>query len=111
MDIEGYLKDEKIIKCQNEIFYHFKEPRLLLEALWHSSQKNITGFSYERMEFAGDAILQFYVSIKLYQIYPQFQEGPLTKASSNIVSAKSLATKSSSFPRKHCSSNVSQLTC
>lgn len=91
MDLEALIKNEKIIKCQEEISYQFQNPALLLESLWHSSQKNLTNFSYDRMEFVGDAILRFYVSVKLYKEYPHFQEGDLTKATSNIVSAKSLA--------------------
>ena len=90
MDLEIFLKSEKLVKCQEEITYQFKNPSLLLESLWHSSQKNMTNFSYDRMEFVGDAILRFYVSVKLYETYPHFQEGDLTKATSNIVSAKSL---------------------
>lgn len=92
MDLESLIHNEKIIKCQEEILYQFKNPSLLLESLWHSSQKNLTNFSYDRMEFVGDAILRFYVSVKLYNAYPNFQEGDLTKATSNIVSAKSLAS-------------------
>jgi ribonuclease-3 len=91
-NLDIYLKDEKLVGCQKDLNYQFHNPNMLLEALWHSSQKNLTGFSYERMEFLGDAILRNYASIKLYHIFPQFQEGSLTKAISNIVSAKSLSS-------------------
>ena len=91
VNLDVYLKSEKLLKCQEEISYQFKNPQLLLEALWHSSQKNLSNFSYDRMEFVGDAILRFYASVKLYQMYPDYQEGSLTKAISNIVSAKSLS--------------------
>lgn len=91
VDVAEYLKDDKLSKCQLELSYEFKSPIILLEALWHSSQKNLTGFSYERMEFLGDAILRNYASLKLYRLFPQFQEGLLTKAISNIVSARSLS--------------------
>lgn len=110
MNIESYLTHKKLIKCQKAISYQFKNPLFLLEALWHTSQKNhmefdhdklvssllqstqnnYLDFNYDRMEFVGDSLLGFYVSLKLYQLFPTFQEGLLTKAKQNIVSAKSL---------------------
>lgn len=112
MNLDSYLTHKKLVKCQKAISYQFKNPLLLLEALWHISQKNHSefrhknfmeslsqlttnqylDFSYDRMEFVGDSLLGYYVSERLYKLFPDFQEGLLTKAKQNIVSAKSLGT-------------------
>ncbi|PCJ59196.1 MAG: ribonuclease III [Planctomycetota bacterium] len=86
-----YLTDSKLINCQKEIGYTFKDPTYLLEALWHSSYKEIGTFSYERLEFLGDTILQYITGIYLYSNFPNEDEGYLTKKRSTIVSAKALS--------------------
>lgn len=47
--------------------------------------------SNERLEFLGDSILSFVVSKKLFETYPQFDEGVLTNIRSLLVNTKTLA--------------------
>jgi len=70
----------------------FKNESLIKEALTHSSY----GYehnkrNYERLEFLGDAILEYIVSVYLFDNY-DVQEGGLTKRRANFVCEKALAT-------------------
>ena len=72
---------EKIIK------YEFKNKSLLVEAMTHKSFGYQHGMpSYERLEFVGDAILDFIVADELYTMYPDMDQGKLTIIRKEIVS-------------------------
>lgn len=47
--------------------------------------------NYERLEFFGDSVLKLFTSKLLYQIYPKFPEGKLSKIRSILVSDAILA--------------------
>jgi dsRNA-specific ribonuclease len=54
--------------------YTFRNPELLLEAMTHPSFQSYgtaTALSYQRMEFIGDAILDFLVTRRLVAYYPE----------------------------------------
>ncbi|ATZ18608.1 ribonuclease III [Williamsoniiplasma somnilux] len=63
------------------------------EALTHNSYANEKHlkYTYQRLEFLGDAIIQMYVSNYLYKNYPKLSEGILTKYRSNIVREESFS--------------------
>lgn len=72
---------------QKALGYTFKEPHLLERALTHSSfasQNNIQ-YSYERLEFLGDAVLQLVVSDYLFKTHTHLNEGTLTKYRTILV--------------------------
>jgi len=72
----------------------FKDFKLLELALTHRSWVNENqGIreSNERLEFLGDAILEFVVSKNIYIKYPDKEEGYLTALRANIVNTVSLA--------------------
>lgn len=72
----------------------FKDKRWLTEALTHRSYLNEHpgfGSSNERLEFLGDAILEFWVSRELFQRFPHLPEGVLTDLRAKIVRTESLA--------------------
>lgn len=48
--------------------------------------------SYERLEFLGDSVLELAVAHALYERYPDFPEGRLTKARAHVVSRATCAT-------------------
>ena len=80
---------------ENKINYYFKNKHLLTEALTHSSyfHENKEALSFnERIEFLGDAVLQFCMSSFLYKKYPDMIEGELTKIRSNLVCEGNLAS-------------------
>lgn len=75
------------------IGHRFKDPTLAVQALTHSSAKEPTLPSNERLEFFGDAILGLVVSEYLFHAFPQFEEGQLSTLKSVIVSAKTLSVR------------------
>ena len=77
---------------QRKLGYKFKNPALLETALTHSSYANeFSCQSNERLEFLGDSLLGFIVSLVLYEKYPSFSEGALTKIKSRVVSGANFA--------------------
>ncbi len=74
---------------EERIGYHFKDPSFLRTALTHKSFANEYHTSkiphYERLEFLGDAILEYICSEVLYEKYPELQEGELTKKRASLV--------------------------
>ena len=71
-----------------------KDKRLLEEALTHRSYLNESKEkvpSNERLEFLGDSILSFVVSVYLFKTYPEFNEGKLTNLRSLLVNTRTLA--------------------
>ncbi len=83
---------------ENKIGYSFINKDLLTTALTHSSfvnenkGKNLEGsIDNERLEFFGDAIIEFYVSDYLFSKYDSFPEGDMTKLRAAMVCEKSLA--------------------
>lgn len=73
---------------------NFKNQSLLDTALTHRSWVNEhkgQRENNERMEFLGDAILEFIVSKELYSKFPDKEEGYLTALRANLVNTVSLA--------------------
>jgi len=87
--VEGSDQLSKLSKCQELIGYQFKDPALLLSALTHASGASHRLESNERLEFLGDAVLGLTVCHWLYQEYPEYDEGELTKIKSAVVSRRS----------------------
>ena len=73
----------------------FNKPSLLEQALVHSSYINenptYTSGHNERLEFFGDAVLDFIVAEKLYQEFPDLSEGKMTKLRASLVRRDTLA--------------------
>lgn len=57
---------------------------------WVNEHKGVRG-SNERMEFLGDAILEFVVSNEIYRLFPNKEEGYLTALRANLVNTIALA--------------------
>lgn len=81
---------------QNQLGYTFRDPALLRLALTHPSVAHEQGFplqTNQRLEFLGDAVLQLVLTRELYEKFPTFGEGPLTKARAKLVNRRSLAER------------------
>lgn len=78
-------------RAQEILNYQFKDPGLLEAALTHASVADHRLQSNERLEFLGDAVLGFVVCEELFQRYPEYLEGDLTKVKSAVVSRKTCA--------------------
>jgi len=78
-------------KIEAAIGYTFKNKKLLCTAFTHSSYANENSVEgNERMEFFGDAILQFVTTEQLMKTYKNKDEGDLSKIRSAIVSTEGL---------------------
>ncbi len=80
---------------QAKIGYPFRNLQFLVEALTHSSYAQESADrprDNEQMEFLGDAVLTFVVSIALADAFPDWEEGKLTRARAHLVAAPHLYT-------------------
>ncbi len=73
----------------------FHDETLLAQALTHRSYLNENpapgGADNERLEFLGDALIDFITAEHIYRRYPTMSEGQLTSLRSSLVKEKSLA--------------------
>lgn len=83
------LQPEKLVNVghlESLLNYSFRDPSLLVEALTHGSYMlpEIPG-CYQRLEFLGDAVLDYLITIYLYNEYPGMSPGILTDMRSASV--------------------------
>jgi ribonuclease-3 len=74
--------------------YNFHNENLLRLALTHPSVAHESGVASEhnqRLEFLGDSVLGLVLSQKLFEKFPDVDEGVLTKSRAKLVNASSLA--------------------
>ena len=74
--------------------YQFADPDLLDKALTHRSA---SGQSNERLEFLGDAVLDFVISAEVYSRRPDADEGDLSRFRATLVNDSSLAELSAAL--------------
>jgi len=89
-------------KCNvsSPIAYQFRDENLLRLALTHPSIAHESGVATahnQRLEFLGDAVLGLVLTQKLYQQFPDLDEGPLTKARAKLVNRQTLAERARSL--------------
>lgn len=82
------MDQDNLDQVQNILGYNFKDISLLSFALTHSSFTEDRTTSNERLEFFGDAILGLIICKQLFERFPEYQEGDLTKIKSLLVSRK-----------------------
>jgi ribonuclease III len=79
---------------QKRLAYNFRDENLLRLALTHPSVAHESGVASEhnqRLEFLGDSVLELVLSQKLFEKFPAFDEGMLTKARAKLVNRSTLA--------------------
>jgi|SRR6185369_4451406 len=78
-----------------KIIESIKETQTFQKAFTHSSYLNENSLesltSYETLEFLGDSILNFYVSLFIYQNFPHYSEGKMSKLKQLMVKESTLA--------------------
>ncbi|XP_047524815.1 endoribonuclease Dicer isoform X3 [Pieris napi] len=98
-DVDTVIKEGKVAEndinrllnytkadIESIIQYKFKDPSLLLEALSHPSYiRNRYTRSYERLEFLGDAILDFLITAHIFENCGNLKPGELTDLRSALV--------------------------
>jgi len=83
----------------------FRDKTLLLRALTHRSYINENPYApledNERLEFLGDAVLDFVTAEYLYHRFPEMDEGQLTSLRSALVRTETLARFASEMGLDH----------
>ncbi len=93
--VEG---ENPLLEVQRRLNYSFTQPELLELALTHTSYAHehpeAGGEEYhnQRLEFLGDAVVNFLVAAWLYRTYPDLPEGPLTRLRATLVCTATLAS-------------------
>jgi ribonuclease-3 len=89
------LLDDAIRAVQVGLGHDFRDGQLLIDALTHSSYANERAGSArtdnERLEYMGDAVLQWAVSAVLLERYPAATAGELTRRRADLVCEDGLA--------------------
>lgn len=78
---------------ESRIEYKFRNSLLLAEALTHPSlayESQKPHFDNQRLEFLGDSVVQLVLTEALYDKFPHFSEGKLTKLRARLVSKSGL---------------------
>ena len=91
------MNRDNLAALQAALQYKFKRPELLERALTHSShaheelkasgQEPTGALDNEQFEFLGDAVLGLVTSQLLFERFPEFHEGQLSKLKAHLVSA------------------------
>ncbi len=92
------LKSEgPLLLVQKELNYNFTQAELLRLALTHPSyahehlHEGGEEYHNQRLEFLGDAVLDFLMAAWLYREFPELPEGPLTRLRATMVCTQTLA--------------------
>lgn len=88
-------EDEQIAAVQQNLGYRFDDRALLVDALTHRSfaneRRHLARTDNDRLEFLGDAVLQWAVSSLLWDRYPQASAGEMTRRRADLVCEDGLA--------------------
>src|SRR5580692_7076345 len=95
------MKEREITALEEGLGYHFRRRAVIEQAVTHSSQaremeaqqageSKYKVSDNEQLEFLGDAVLALVTSEELFQRFPQFREGELSKLRAHLVSERNL---------------------
>ncbi len=85
------MEKKDLQQLEQLLGYQFSNKALLVEAFTHSSQTGNRLLSNERLEFLGDSILGLIICQSLFERFPEYLEGDLTKIKSMLVSRRTCA--------------------
>jgi ribonuclease-3 len=94
-------EDDRIAAVAAALGYDFRERSLLRDALTHSSFANErprqAQTDNERLEFMGDAVLEWVVSTMLWEVFPGATAGEMTRRRADLVCESALANIASTL--------------
>lgn len=91
------MKEEALQEIEQIIGHKFSNSTFLALALTHSSAVDNRLSSNERLEFLGDAVLGIVICQILFERFPDYLEGNLTKIKSKLVSRETCAQVANSL--------------
>ena len=83
-----------LARLERQLGYTFKDQELMILALTHRS---FAGRNNERLEFLGDAILNFVAGEALFERFPLAREGQLSRLRARLVKGETLAILARGF--------------
>ncbi len=92
--------ERPITELQDALRVAFSDQSLLQQAVTHTSflnEHDDVGGDNERLEYLGDAVVDFVVADWLFRTYPDLKEGRLTRVRAALVQTKTLATFARTF--------------
>lgn len=92
-------KNHLIESLAHKLGHTFTNPELMTLALTHRS---FSSKNNERLEFLGDAILNFVVGEALFERFPQAKEGQLSRLRAKLVKGETLAVLARHFQLGDC---------
>ncbi|MFY9908227.1 MAG: ribonuclease III [Candidatus Sulfotelmatobacter sp.] len=106
------MKEREIATLETALGYHFRHRAVIEQALTHSSQARelesqqaggikVRVNDNEQLEFLGDAVLSLVTSEELFQRFPKFREGELSKLRAHVVSERHLIRVSQKLELGH----------
>ncbi|XP_047169317.1 dicer-like protein 4 isoform X2 [Vigna umbellata] len=90
----GYIplsSDVDIPSLESKLGHQFLHKGLLLQAFVHPSYNKLGGGCYQRLEFLGDAVLDYLIASYLFSAYPKLKPGQLTDLRSLSANNKAFA--------------------
>ncbi|XP_047049658.1 endoribonuclease Dicer homolog 3a-like [Lolium rigidum] len=115
--VKNYLPKIGVIgMLEAKLGYTFSSKGLLLEALTHPSQRELAErYTYQRLEFLGDAVLDILITRHLFNSHENTDEGELTDLRSASVNNENFAQvavkhKLHHFLQHSCRSLADQIT-
>ena len=85
------MEEEIRLQIEQILGYKFQNEELLALAFTHTSAVDNRLSSNERLEFLGDSVLALVVCQRLFECFPNYLEGDLTKIKSMLVSRETCA--------------------
>lgn len=85
------MDEEALQQIEQIVGYKFSNRNLLTKAFTHSSGVDNRLLSNERLEFLGDSVLAVVICQTLFERFPGYLEGDLTKVKSMLVSRRTCA--------------------
>ena len=90
------MKEREITALEEGLGYHFRRRAMIEQAVTHSSQaremeaqqageSKYKVSDNEQLEFLGDAVLALVTSEELFQRFPHFREGELSKLRAHLA--------------------------
>ncbi|MBI4388465.1 MAG: ribonuclease III [Candidatus Omnitrophica bacterium] len=97
------ISPARLRELQKIIGVRFHKEKGLISALAHTCCRNRPdqALTFERLEFFGDALLNFAICEKLFHKFPQANEGLLSRLRSTLVSKKVLLRVAKTLKLRH----------
>lgn len=87
--------NERLGPLGRALGYSFRDPALLERALTHRS---VGAENYERLEYLGDALINFVVADAVFRACPEASEGDLSRLRASLVCEDALASLAERLP-------------